>query len=255
MGIIHGVQWVNKFGRNEVVDMANDSDVWDAGRVADAEYNYSYSATDIPHTLVSTSTDDTAGGTGARTVLVIGQDGTNAEIQETVSLNGMTPVSISNTFLRVYRMIVETAGSGGENDGDIILKESSSATAIQAQINKGNNQSLMAIYTVPAGKLALLYSWYFSTVKKPTVACSARLMVRPSGEIFRVKHVLGSHSQGTTLVQHKFSLPLMLDAGSDIKVRCSVDANGTDVTGGFDIALFPITYHWRELQRWIMAVL
>jgi len=63
--------------------------------------------------ISSSSTDDDAAGTGARTVLVDGLNANYERVTEIVSLDGQTQVDTTNSYIRVNKMIVLTAGSGG----------------------------------------------------------------------------------------------------------------------------------------------
>lgn len=72
-------------------------------------------------TLSSTSALDTNGGTGARTVLVTGLDSNWVEIAETVTLNGTTGVSTTQSFFRVNRLDVVSAGTAKTNQGSLYI--------------------------------------------------------------------------------------------------------------------------------------
>jgi hypothetical protein len=116
---------------------------------------------------VSDDTDDTSAGTGARTVEIEGLDSSWNVLTETVTMNGTTPVVTTGSFLRVYRARVVTAGSSGTNEGTITFTNTTSSNII-AQIsvdNSGFGQTLMACYTIPAGKTGYLISLDFSSSK------------------------------------------------------------------------------------------
>ena len=149
-GLIEGHRSQFKFGRNS--NSGTDEEVvWDGGN--------GYTFLDAAETMevVSTSLDDTSAGTGARTIQILGLDDNFEELNESVTLNGTTPVTTTNSFRRVFRAIVVTDGNesatSGANQGDISIT-SSTSTILQAKILQYNGQTLMAIYTVPAGKTA-----------------------------------------------------------------------------------------------------
>jgi hypothetical protein len=48
-----------------------------------------------------------------------GLDGSYNLAEETVDMDGTTTVTTTQTFLRVFRMSVETAGTSGNNEGNI----------------------------------------------------------------------------------------------------------------------------------------
>lgn len=112
--------------------------------------------------LVSDSADDASGGTGARTVTVIGLDSNWVEQTETVTMNGLSAAALSSQFTRVYRLFVATSGAyasstGGSHAGTITLRESGGGST-WAEIGFVGGfpigQSQIAAYTVPSGKRA-----------------------------------------------------------------------------------------------------
>lgn len=103
--------------------------------------------------VVSTSTADDTGGTGAITVLLEGLDASYLEISETVTLDGTTPVVTTQSFLRVNSAGVATAGTGEANAGDISC---SIGGNVQRFIATGDGLCHCSQYTVPAGYTAYL---------------------------------------------------------------------------------------------------
>ena len=152
---------VSKFGRNPNVKSSDYETSCDGSKL----YPWPTAAETL--NVVSTDADDTSAGTGARTVEIEGLNSSWAVITETVSMNGTTNVTTTNSFLRVYRVRVVTAGSTGVNEGTITCTNTTSSNVI-GQISLGSSgfgQSLMALYTVPAGKTAYLINFDFSSSK------------------------------------------------------------------------------------------
>jgi hypothetical protein len=85
--------------------------VWPEGGVV----TYPSSATTL--TVSSTDANDTSAGTGLRTLKVKGLDATFTEIEETLTLNGQTAVTTTNSYYRIQSLSGETAGSTGSNEG------------------------------------------------------------------------------------------------------------------------------------------
>lgn len=101
--------------------------------------------------VVSSSANDTAAGSGARTVRVYGLDASYNPLSETVILAGATPVATTNTtWFRVLGFHVLTVGSGGVTAGNVTLRVSG-AGATRARITAGSNRAYQAFYTTPAG--------------------------------------------------------------------------------------------------------
>jgi len=213
-----------KFGFNPDVDDALET-VWAQGGL------YSYLAAASVLTVSSSNANDTAAGTGARTVEIFGLDASYNEISETISLNGQTGVSTSQSYLRINRAIVRTAGSGGQNAG-VIYAGTGTVTAgvpanIYTTIAAGDNQTLMALWTVPAGYTAYLHELLATVATtQNNKYCTATLVARPLGQVFQVKDKFviseGSHHQ-------EYSFPLKFDEKTDIEVRAIGDSASADI--------------------------
>lgn len=99
-----------------------------------------------------------AGSNGdTATITINGLDSAYAMISESVVLNGATPVTTVNSYLRVNSMFV-SVGSATNPAGVVTLKNLSN-TVTYAQINAGVGRTQMAIYTVPAG-----YTFFLSRI-------------------------------------------------------------------------------------------
>ncbi len=126
--------------------------------------NLSYAATDLQMTVSSGSANDASAGTGAQTVLVTGLDANYAVISETVTLNGQTAVTTTNSFLRVNSMLVTTAGTSSANEGIIYIGTGVVTAGVPATVYNviaaGFNNATSSQYTIPAG-----YTGYLSVAR------------------------------------------------------------------------------------------
>ena len=221
-----------KFGFNPDVDDSEET-VWAQGG------SYSYLSSSSVLKVSSSSTADDSAGTGARTVQLYGLDADYNEINETVTLDGQTAVNTTNSFLRINRMVVRSAGTGEKNAGVIYAGTGTVTAGVPANkyatIAIGDNQTLMALWTVPAGHTAYLLQ------KDLTVAtaqnnkyATIRLVARPEGEVFQTKdkHVLDNN-----VLHQKYDTPLKFEEKTDIEVRCVGDSSGANisVSAGLDI--------------------
>lgn len=101
--------------------------------------------------IVSTSADDSAAGTGARTVEVTYLDDLYAIDTETLTMNGTTPVPfVSTKTFRPEFMTVLSWGSTNENQGIITVRRVSDSEPRDA-INTGANVSASSHRTIPLG--------------------------------------------------------------------------------------------------------
>ena len=98
--------------------------------------------------IVSNSANDTSAGTGARTLLVQGVDATGAAQVEIVTMNGITPVVTTNTWLGINPSLVATAGSSKYNEGTITFT-STTDNEVQTVIAPEDALSSAMIYHVP----------------------------------------------------------------------------------------------------------
>lgn len=122
---------------------------------------YTEQTSNAQRSLVSTSANDTAAGTGARTVLITYYTSAlGGPYTETVTLNGTTPVNtVASDICFIEKMVVTTVGSGGVNAGTISLKASTGGGGATIwSIATGANQTFGAHHYVPAGKSCYLTS-------------------------------------------------------------------------------------------------
>lgn len=218
-GNVAGHSFIHKFGANFDIDTTTDPEtIWSAGGL------YPWSSLSSAQTLYVLSTD--AGDT--MDVEIQGLDSNYTLQTETVTLTGTTAVTTTNTFLRVFRMSADA-----DNAGDITARITSASGTVVAQIDAGYAQTLMAVYTVPAGKTAYLTA-LDTTVQKNKDA-QIRLFQRPTGEAFRIAHMAETFESS---YRYDFTIPLKFPEKTDLEVRASeVETNGTRVTANFDLLL------------------
>ena len=151
-------------GHSVVTIAGYNSDVDTSWEMITPVGDLSYAAAALQMTVSSSSTSDTAAGTGARTVLIVGLDADYAVISESVTMNGQTAVTTTKSFLRVNSMLVTTAGSGLANAGIIYIGTGTVTSGVPATIYNlipvGFNNATSSQYTVPAG-----YTGYLSVVR------------------------------------------------------------------------------------------
>ena len=216
---------IYKFGQNSVVGNSVET-IWQQGGL----YSYPPSATTM--TVSSSDTNDTSAGTGARTVQIAGLDGDYNEISETITLNGQTAVTTSNSFLRVNRGLVLTAGSGGANAGIIYVGTGTVTLGVPANVyttinGDGTNQSLQAFWTVPANYNAYIYQTNISTGNSSNTPAVLKtlLVARPQGGVFNTKEIIvltdGNHLQN-------YSFPITLTEKTDIEFRAESSSGSVD---------------------------
>lgn len=216
---------INKFGYNDAVAAA-----WEEVWTGSTAYTFPSAATHM--TLSSSDTDDTAAGAEARTVECYGLDENYNEVQQIVTLNGQTGVQIGLKLIRIYRMIVRSAGTTGYNEGVIYAGTGAIAGGvpanIYARIEIARCQTLMAIWTVPANHTMYLINYGGAEVAAKQTEFN--LMVRPFEEVFQVKHVSLVKS---FRFDHDYKIPLRILEKSDIVVRAYATGAGGAVSAHF----------------------
>ena len=157
-GKIPGYSMVNKFGYNSSIGSGAFETIWETGD------DYPWQSSAVTVDVVSDDTNDDVAGTGARTLRIQGLDGSYNFAEETVDMDGTTTVTTTQTFLRVFRMSVVTAGTSGNNIGNISATYTGGSD-VAATITAGNGQTLMTLYTIPAGYTGYLLSMNVSSGK------------------------------------------------------------------------------------------
>lgn len=148
LGLVQGVTPVLLIGKNGAVTTTYET-IWDNSN----QYTFLNSA--LAQSIVSSSANDAAAGTGARTISISGLDGSFNVVTETITLNGATPVALVNTYCIINSIVVLTAGSGGVAAGNLTL--SSTGPVTNGYLLAGLNQSTSFIYGVPTSHKLLMY--------------------------------------------------------------------------------------------------
>lgn len=118
--------------------------------------SYPWLATAQQLTVSSDANTDVYGtGTGAWVVQVQGLDTNWDPITELVNLNGRTPVTTVNSFLRVNGLTAVAVGSAGSNNGAVYVGYGTVTTGVPASILSAipatENVASQIVYSVPAG--------------------------------------------------------------------------------------------------------
>ncbi len=227
----------DKYGKNADIDTGSTpEDVWGGGGIYTGHPTGSAEILE----LFSSDTNDTSAGTGARTIRVYNLlDGTGAEAtDQDVILNGTTAVDVhaSNTYYRGgTRMKILTAGTGGENAGNITLRHKTTTANIFAVMPIGNNQTAIATYTVPLGKTLYITRLDARMARASGAAGSAtmRFCARPHGGVYNtVKNPEISHAAPYVWGN---SGAYVFEARTDLKWNCDqVSDNNTIISAEFE---------------------
>lgn len=105
--------------------------------------------------IQSSNANDTAGGSGIRSVRVNGIDGDNNAVSEVVTLSGTTALLMTNQLKAVNNIVAETVGANGVAAGDIITYQDGS-TDVMAMMHDGDTVSASGMFFVPNGYTAYM---------------------------------------------------------------------------------------------------
>lgn len=213
-----------KFGFNSDIDDSLET-VWAEGGL----YSYLSSATILK--VSSSSTADDEGSTGAETVELFGLDADYNEINEIIILDGQTAVNTTKEYLRINRMIVRSAGSGGTNAGVIYAGTGTVTAGVPtnkyATVGVGDGQTLMALWTVPVGYTAYVYQTDITVATtQNNKYAEIHFVARPFEEVFQIKDKFVKSEGGHTQL---YAFPLKFEEKTDLEFRAIGDSAGADI--------------------------
>lgn len=213
-GDVSGYSHINKFGYTGGTSVSTGT-IWD-GNTAGQFYPYPAAG------VVTVTSSDTANDNG-ETVEIQGLDSNYNPAIETVTVGGAAGAT---SFIRIFRarMVSNT------NVGIITINQGGS---LAAQISAGNGQTLMAVYTIPAGKTGYLLKFQGS-MDKSNADTIFKLFSRPwDNGAFNLKGQWGT--QGGNPVTYDYPVPLVFTEKTDIKV--DIAAGNVGAGAIFDIIL------------------
>jgi hypothetical protein len=229
-GAYLGHRRVVALGNNPSIDIATEpEDVWSGGGL----YPWMSAATSLE--VVSASANDTAAGTGARTVRIDGLKADFTEVSQTITLNGVTPVALPTQLFRINGALILSAGSGGTNAADLTVRDSGGGTT-RALIPAGFGITRQSIFTVPAGYTLQIISQIFSINRSgggaTKYATVQNFIKNAATGMFRLPLEIGFSDQNP--YRHDGIPGVTLGEKTDYCHRCAVvSANGTNVSAGW----------------------
>jgi hypothetical protein len=216
-GQIPGHYSIFKFGVNPTIQNVEET-VWEGGGL------YVYPSSALIMTVSSGS-----GATDNGVVMTIsGLDADYNELSETVTLAGSGTATTTNSFLRVNRAFVQ---GSQEPEGPITV---ANGGVTYAYVN-GGNQTLMAVWTVPAG-----YDGYITQLDVTVLTeqnnkfGNIRLVTREQGGVFRTQDSFSAEGGAITL---PYSIPVRIPEKTDIEYRAVASGLNADlrVSAAFEV--------------------
>jgi hypothetical protein len=243
-GEVIGASDVNKWGNAPDFDTADGFvDVWDGAEdgVAWEQMQYIFPTTDSIDSISSSSAADTG-----IVIELQGLDVNGNIVNQTATLNGQNRVALTTPLKRFFRGYNT---NGTEFVGHIIIFENGTlsggvptdSTTIKGVIHPDEQQTEMAIYTIPTGKTGYLLGGYASTAgANKTSNYVIKFQVRLVGGVFRTQQKVALSDTGTSFIPFTYPVPQVLPAGTDLRVRTKMTATGgtgASISAGFSIVL------------------
>lgn len=218
-GKVRGASVVHKFGATPEISTSTTATIWD---IADTLYPWSAFAT--PGVL---NVDCVSASDVGHTVTISGLDGDFNLVSETITLAVQNNNTGTQVFSRVFRVFFDGTDT---NIGNINIQLGSTTVA---RIQAGKAQTLMAVYTVPAGYKGYIFKG--DATVQAGADMTLGMYVRYGGTgAFRIGHQAEVSPNG---YQYDFPIPLELPEKSDIDVRAYANTNNIRATAIFDIVL------------------
>lgn len=175
----------------------------------------------------SSNANDTAAGTGARTVVIQGLDENYNQVSETVTLSGQTEVLTQNSYLRINYMYVASAGSTKSAAGDIYIGTGTVTSGVPATVYNlikfNYNNTITGHYTVPAGYTAYLSQGLFSTGQASgSTQVQGRLLTVGTNGI-RLTVAVTTLNNG--VADYMFEYPVAIPEKTDVEATAIGSAN------------------------------
>ena len=242
-GNVSGHSAVQKFGAALDFDSGDgEVTVWDgaADGTAWELMRYVYSTTADIDSISSESGADT------QEITLVGLDTDYNEVTQSATLNGQTRVALTTPLIRLYRMY---NNNSSDLAGHVVAYVNTALTAgiptdktkIRAIIDPNAQQTLMAVYTVPAGKTAYLQRGYASTAGgNKNSNYIGRFYTREVGKVFRLQNVNAISSTATSIITLDYYVPLRIPEKTDLEFTIETTETpilGSAISAGFDLVL------------------
>jgi hypothetical protein len=231
-GQVRGHRIIHIFGFNPDIDSGVEETVWTFGGI------YTHLSAPSKLKVASGNANDSGTGTGARTVQVVGINGTGAEISETVTLNGQTAVETVHEYTEVNGLTVMSVGSGGRNAGQIYAGTGTVTSGVPqnviGHIAVGDNNSQTGHYTIPKGFTGYLTHGNISTGTTTNGYVIGKLKLRLPNDIIITAATVTFFSGE---VDYDFKYPVRVPEGACVFANALTTKNDESVSCYFEILL------------------
>lgn len=238
LGDIECLATVNKFGESPSIDIADGLvDIWNFP----TQKTYTFSSVADIDSISSSDAGDN------QNIEIRGLDSNWDKTIQTIALNGQNRVALTTNLIRVPRLknvgntvlagnvycYPNTAITGGVPDDTTKVR-----AFILIGVSVGDNQTLMAIYTIPNAKTGLLVRYYAAAYLATASASLVRMYRREFGGVFQVKETIAINTVGSTFVERPYhpTYP-RIPARTDIVMKANSTVDNVAIGAGFDLIL------------------
>jgi hypothetical protein len=145
---------------------------------------------------------------------------------------------LGNTYIRIFRSYVILSGSNKGAVGIISISGGTFTTGVPdgrilAQIVDGDNQTLMALFTIPKDHYGLIYGYFANVGKSGEVAFDSAVQLYGTNTfviLSRIQTYQNSYEGGG-------AIPFVADEKTDIEIRGLASNTSVPASAGFDIIL------------------
>ena len=185
--------------------------------------------------IKSSDADDTNSGSGhARRVKIRGIDGSGAEVEENVNLNGTAAVTTTNSYRHVNNLFVNKVGSGGSvNKGVISVNNNADDTKLY-EIAALEGQQQSASFAIPASTSAYITTFMMSA----SGAAQVSIWINKAPDVAPFRQVLTTIVGDGQGVTYNLPNPFQIPAGGIIEFRAKrLGSSDVAVAADFQLIL------------------
>lgn len=192
--------------------------------------------------------NDTANGSGARSITLVGINASGDVITETIATAGASAsAATAQTFIRLTQAVIASSGTYasqtvGSQAGTITIENAAGtedwASIVDGTLGKG--QSEIAVHTTPRTKAAVVMNITVSSDadKKANIVMFKRENILQTAAPYSPMVMVLELPQSSGLIDLQFNPPLHFPPLTDFGFLASVSASTVDVSIGMDIMEF-----------------
>lgn len=208
-------KFIRKFGTHDDVDSNTVNEaIWSYADIA-GDYTFPSDSGEVMYISSSNALD-------TMSIIVQGLDQDFKEKEQKIILQGETSIQLVGLWSRINRVFNNDTNdvsgnvfvyTGGANSGGVPTTPSS----VKGIIEGINNQTMQAIYTVPANRQLHISSYHLSCDAKTAntdANLTIKLVTRQKGSVFRTQEIIAVSNSSPSVIS--LDMPLPIAGGSDV---------------------------------------